>query len=387
MLRKVAKMERKKIKYIAFYAINDNENRQVSLSAKNKIDYICSSLVRNSYDVEIISPSWTKNEKGFYKGDKLEINDHITMKDFFSFGARNKIGRWLRYGISLFQLFLFLAFKAKKDEQIIVYHSVILSLPIRAAQFIKKFKIILEVEEVYQDAQNLSEFMKASEYKIFKTADKFLFSTELLNRKINPERKPNIAIYGTYQLEKEIGVKFDDGKIHLVYAGTFDSRKGGAITAINAAKYLTEKYHLHIIGFGSKKDTEEVENRILEMSEYSKAIISYDGLLKGQEYTCFLQKCHIGLSTQLPTSDYNETSFPSKILSYMANGLKVISVDIEVVKNSSISKYVYFYEGQNGLKIAESIKSINLNKNYNSREIIEQLDNKFTSKLKRLLEC
>ena len=62
-----------------------------------------------------------------------------------------------------------------------------------------------------------------------------------------------MVIYGTYNVEKQIANKFDDGKIHCVYAGTFDPRKGG-MSAVNAAKFLDEKYHIHILGFGTEKD-------------------------------------------------------------------------------------------------------------------------------------
>lgn len=46
-----------------------------------------------------------------------------------------------------------------------------------------------------------------------------------------------------------------------MHAGTFDPRKGGAI----AAEYLPHNYHVHIIGFGLKCDTEQLKNKIKEI--------------------------------------------------------------------------------------------------------------------------
>ena len=48
----------------------------------------------------------------------------------------------------------------------------------------------------------------------------------------------------------------------------------------------------------------------------------------------FIQKCQIGLCTQNIDAAFNTTSFPSKILSYMSNGLEVVGVNIAAIKNS-----------------------------------------------------
>lgn len=381
-------MLNKNIKYIAFYSIDviASENRQSTLSATNKIDYICSALVKNNYEVEIISPSWSNNNKGLYKGRTEKVSENVTLKTFATFGAKNKITRILKYFFSLIQLFLFLLFKTKKNEQVLVYHSIILVLPIKIAMFIKKFNVILEVEEVYQDAQPMSKFMKKNEIMGFQQSNKYLLSTELLNNRINISNKPNLTIYGTYRIEDDRNVKFNDDKIHIVYAGTFDPRKGGALAAISATKHLPQNYHMHIIGFGSSDQVKNVLDKIEEVSAISQAIITYDGLLKGDDYIKFLQKCHIGLSTQLLDASYNETSFPSKILSYLANGLRVVTVRLKVIEKSQIGDIVYYYESQEPNEIANAITRVDFSIPYNSRKRILKLDDDFIVNLGKLIE-
>lgn len=377
----------KKIKYIAFYSdINGKKNRLEALSSVNKINYISKALNKNNYQVEIISPSWTNNTKGFYKAHYKKIQEGINIRYFATFGAKSKIGMLIKYSFSLIQLFIYLLIHTKKNEPLIVYHSIILYLPIKIAKFFKGFKLILEVEEIYQDVQSLPKYFKIMEYSFFKLADKYIFSTELLNNKLNIEDKPYTIIYGTYQVEKEQKLKFDDDKIHVVYAGTFDPRKGGAIAAA-AAEYLPDNYHVHIIGFGSNEDTKLLLDKIEQVSKKSHAKVTYDGLLKGKDYIEFLQKCHIGLSTQIPNSTFNETSFPSKILSYMANGLRVVTVRIKAIEISSIGKNVYYYNQQSPKSIAEAIMSIDMNEEYNSRGLIRKLDKDFIHNIKVLLEC
>ena len=286
---------------------------------------------------------------------------------------------------SLIQLFFYLLINTKRNETIILYHSVILSFPIRVAKYLKKFKLILEVEEIYQYAQILPKHMKTSEYKIFYAADSYIFSTEMLNLKINHFKKPYVIIHGSYKIEKVRYSQKNDSKIHVVYAGTLDFKKGGAIVAVDVAKFLPENYHIHIIGFGSEDQLKSIKQAVKKTNEISTSTVSYDGLLRGEKYVEFLQKCHIGLSSQNPKAEYNDTSFPSKILSYMANGLRVVTVRIKAIELSSIGNAVNYYEEQNPEEIAEVIRNLSFNDSYDNKRIIKELDEKFCTNLLELL--
>ena len=250
---------------------------------------------------------------------------------------------------------------------------------------LKKFNVMLEVEEIYQDVKSLGKRNNKREYRDFKDADMYIFPTKLLNDKINLKNKPYAIIHGTYQVEKDRGVSFNDKKIHVVYAGTFDPHKGGAIAAVGSTEFLSENYHVHIIGFGSDKDTEYIRKVIDNTNKKSKATVTYDGLLSGEEYIQFLQKCQIGLSTQNPEAKFNDTSFPSKILSYMANGLRVVTVRIPAIEASDIGNDVYYYDKQEPEEIAKVIMSIDFNDGYDGRSKIKNLDKKFSMELKTLL--
>jgi glycosyltransferase involved in cell wall biosynthesis len=193
-------------------------------------------------------------------------------------------------------------------------------------------------------------------------------------------------VHGTYKAEQDRGERFEDDLIHVVYAGTFDPRKGGVAAAIAAAEFLPANYHVHILGFGSEPDTQTIKNAVTEVAEKSKAKITFEGLLSGEDYIRFLQKCHIGLSTQNPEADFNATSFPSKILSYMANGLNVVSVRIPAVETSAVADLINFYDEQTPEQIAATILQVNLNSNADSRLALSELNEKFEFQLKMLLD-
>lgn len=372
------------MKYIASYDNNINENRTYVLAAVNKINYICKALNVLGEKIEIISAARTKNNK-FYGGKIKTLADGITLKLFPTLPGSNAIFRRISLLFSQINLFLYMFMHVSKNEKVIVYHGLAYGNALHFAKKIKKFKVCLEVEEIYQDVKSLGARKNRREYRDIKEADMYIFPTKLLNNKINLENKPYAIIHGTYQVEKDRGVSFNDKKIHVVYAGTFDPRKGGALAAVAATEFLPENYHVHIIGFGSDKDTGHIRKIIDETNKKSKAKVTYDGLLSGEDYIQFLQKCQIGLSTQNPEAKFNDTSFPSKILSYMANGLRVVTIRIPAIETSDIGSDVYYYDKQDPKEIANTIINIDFKDGYNGRKRISMLNDRFIHDIKRFM--
>ena len=179
--------------------------------------------------------------------------------------------------------------------------------------------------------------------------------------------------------------RFDDDKIHVVYAGTLDPRKGGTV-AVNMASHLTPEYRVHILGFGREEEIRAIKSMCVEVTNRGGASVTYDGLLKGEAYIEFLQKCQIGLSTQNPLAKFNNTSFPSKILSYMSNGLQVVSVDIDAIRRSPVSEYIYFYREQTPEDIARTILNIDWNSPFDTRAVVQNLDYRFVEQMRSFLD-
>lgn len=374
------------IYYLGYYDNDTNkaENRNYVLAATNKMTYIVSVLERAGYSVRLISASQTMNTKS-YPEKTVSIGEYSQLTLFKTLPWGNKARRVLSVLYSKYRLVAYMFKNFSKGDTVLVYHSVAYAPLLTFMKKIKKFKLVLEVEEIYADVNGKKNDRK-KEYKLFKTADAYVFPTELLNEKLNKENKPNCIIYGTYQVEEDRNCKFDDGKIHAVYAGTFDPRKGGALAAAAAAAELDFNYHIHILGFGGKQEVEMMKETIAELAKSCECGITYDGLLSGEDYIRFIQSCHIGFSTQMPDADFNATSFPSKVLSYLANGLRVVSVKIDAIERSAIGGLMYFYEENTPKAIAEAVKKIDINDPYDSRAAISLLDNQFVLEIKDILE-
>ena len=378
-------MER--VKYICFYDKIDAEiERNYVLAATTKIDYIISALNKNNIGVDIVSFSGCVEKKCVFAKGGVSHDGVNTLRLFHSFGSygfflTRILSRWF---VTLQFIFWFLI-SVKKNEEIIIYHSLGYAGLFLFLKRIKSFSIIGEIEELYQNVTKYSKKEERDELAFVDACDKYIFPTLLLNKKVNTYNKPFVIIHGLYQVEKDRKVSFNDNKIHAVYAGTFDPNKGGAAAAA-AAAFLPENYHIHILGFGNKEDTEFIKETIQSTALKSKATVTFDGLLKGEEFIEFLQKCEIGLSTQDPAAAFNGTSFPSKILVYMANGLKVVSIKIPAIEQSGVGSYISYYENQTPEEIADAIRKVSEDNNFvDGRSVLNRLDEEFIQELNYLI--
>ena len=371
------------MKYFGYYADDKRLDKvNCTLAAVNKMNYIADVIAKVAGSTEIISFSSILG--GSQKSECIQLKNDVSVKYFDLKSYKSRIVRVILRFFDKLKLLLWIIKNVDKDEPVIVYHSLGYVNLINIAHKLKKFKLIYEVEEIYADVIGKKRLRK-HEIKILKSADAYIFPTKLLSDLINESKKPEVFIHGTYKVEHNREVSFNDGKIHIVYAGTFDPRKGGALAAISAAEFLSSNHHIHIIGFGNDEDIKNIKERIDEISEISQATVTYDGLLSGEEYIQFIQSCDIGLSTQNPNAAFNDTSFPSKILSYMANGLRVVTIRIPTIEQSAIGNNMYYYDEQTPKKIAEAIMSVDFSQPYDSRKTIMELSNNFTKELDLLL--
>lgn len=373
--------------YLGYYSCEllEDQNRRAAPPAMNKMNYIIHVISENlEKKLMVISPAVTGIRK-WMKGRKQKLNGNCELKTFDSFDSKIKPVRVLGLLLTKLEMFLFLIFNVKCDDTLIVYHSMALISAVMAVKKLKKCKLIIEVEEIYSDVKD-NENLRKKELNAFHVADSYIVITELLNKKINPENKPKVISHGTYRMNPKYSEKINDGKTHLVYAGSFNPIKGGACVAIEAARYLDEKYVLHILGKGTSEEINSVKNAIDSVSKETSCKIVYEGYKSGVEFDSFIQSCHIGLSTQQPNGKYNASSFPSKILMYLTNGLAVVSVRIPAVETSDVGDLVEYYDNTEPKSIADAIMRMSTEKFNNSiNSEIDDLNKKFTRELSELL--
>lgn len=375
-----------RIKYICHYETPLSKHKHVITEAGvKKMNYVIDALQRAGFGVDVISVAKSSESRLFTPKESIVVDNNLSVRFFSSF----RRGGWFYKSINTIWSYLnFMLFilTLQKGETVLVYHSLGFYNLLIIAKRLKKIRLIMEVEEVYQDVMPLPRIETMWEYKSIGSADGYIFPTELLDEKINKQHKPSMVIYGTYLIERRIANKFNDSKIHVVYSGTFNPYKGGAMAAIESARFLPDNYMIHISGFGDEEMQQKIQNRIIEVNGLGKAQVIYEGCLEYDDYIRLLQQCHIGLCSQTSKGVYNDTSFPSKILTYLSNDLIVVSSPSSAVLHSEISGLIHFCDDSKEDGLAKSIMEIDVINSISGNEMLQELDKRCVKKIKTLLE-
>lgn len=368
--------------YVAFYNPKEEEGLRVAnYAGEDKIDYICEVL--NQMNERVVILSNTKSiKKQYLKKTKYVRSSKKAIIMFASLSCSNTLMHVIDVLFGFIQLAIYLLHNVKKGDIVLVYHSLGYRKFFNFFRKIKNFKYLLEVEELFQYIDCANSFKK-HENKIFSEPDAFIFSNNILEKKVNVNNKPMAVINGIYKNEKRICEVTKSEKIKVVYAGSLEIQKGVDFV-IRAAEYLDEQYEMKIIGFGRKEDITRVSDLIAEVQVRTNCKITYDGTYKGTAYLSYVQSCDIGVCVQDPEDIFNLYEFPSKIFSYMSNGLRVVVNELEQIKKSEIAKYLTIAEGIEPLQIASAIIDAS-NIQIDASDILSKLNDRFLNKLKDIM--
>lgn len=372
------------IYYLGYYAKPAvAPSRHAFPSAVTKMDYVMDCLGRLGYRVICLSLS------PVYRGEAeservIELSGSSRLILLRSAGRRGKFDLPAQRLLNKFYTAAGVFRAVPRGATLVAYHSLVYS---RILSFLKRFKgvrLILEVEESYSDVSG-SKLDALTERRIFKAADGFICSSPTLLEAVNRAGRPSCVAFGSYLKPKRKKISFGDGRTHVVYSGTFDRRKKGALNAVAAADYLGEGYVVHVIGFGSKEDTEELERLADEHNRRGDSTVEVLPALYGDEYEVFLQKCDIGLSSQALDAEFVGTSFPSKVLVYLANGLKVVSGRLASIQGTLLESALFLYSDDDPKVIAACIENAAHSRSANCDEVLARLDEEFLADLRCVL--
>lgn len=370
------------IYYVGFYSDeNRQDHRFVSPGASDVFRYVFSVLGKEFVNqVVVINNAPVVDKKGRFPEEHFIHNGiEEVYRPFCNFG---RLIRHFQNSSSKSWLFKYLSKRLTKQDTLIVYHSP--SYLDEITRLVEKTgcRFILQVEEIYANAaKNVDEGLLAKEKALFQEADGFILASESLEKSLPLSNKPFSLLYGPYFSYAGSVQPFSaDGKKHLVYAGTFDPVKGGALNALKTMPYLDDSYVLHILGFG---DDSFLKKTCEELQISSKVI--FEGCKTGVAFKDFLARCDVGLATQNPEAVFNQTSFPSKILTYLGCRLAVVSSASSSVLESKIHADVFVYEGNDPKNIALAIRQA-VSSNKKSSCLIDSLSKDFCSSLERLVK-
>lgn len=201
-------------------------------------------------------------------------------------------------------------------------------------------------------------FLKDKKLKI-STVTKRAYNTLKKNYEINGKIS---QIYHTVDTSKfHKGVKEEDNKFHILFAGKLLYEKG-LDTIIELIETMdNEKYHFHIVGDGEYKD------KISYVFEYEN--VTYHGWISDKtELANIYQQCHIFLNPSIKNSKWQEL-FGIVNIEAMASGLVVIASD-HIGPSEIIESGVngFLVEEKESSEISNIIKSL-----YEDRDLFQAI--------------
>lgn len=369
------------IHYIGFCA-GDKEfdTFRGNVAGNLKMHYVASALCRAGFDVRMVSLSKTKKR---YQKRTTEKQNNIPIYHIASFGSENRFITIFNRLIFYIQIFFYILFKVKKEDTVLVYHSMRITGFLAALKRIKKAPFLLEIEEIYAYQADGIQAYRDKEIRAIKKYEGYILVNGLLSEILNIDPSRSIVLYGSYVPSPKYA-KEEDGITHVLYAGAIEQLNKGAFTAIETARYLPSGFKMHIIGNGTEEDLLKLKNRIDEINrenETSGCKIIYDGFLKGEALDQYMSRCHIGLGTYPIREGYSDYIFPSKLISYMAHNLTVVTGRSACYEKAPISEDWVFYDQNDIKKIAEAVIKASSQERINSRDKLIKLDDEFVQHL------
>lgn len=373
------------VHYIGWY-IGENEDALYTgnVPGKLKMRYVARKILEAGKALKILSLAERK-KKGFYGKKEYKTKEGVDVLYTGGYAGGNKIGRYLNDLLKKLQFVLYVIFNVKKNDTIILYHSVAYTKLLANLKRIFKRSVVIEVEEIYGYSATVDRPWVNKEIETIKAMENFIVVNAGIPVELGIAKEHYVVSYGVCDIPKCHVDRFKDGKIHVVYAGTIERRKLGALTAAEAARYLPENYIMHIIGFGAEENIQYLQEKIHEVNEAcGDTKVRYEGYYTGSVLDDFLFQCHIGLSSNVMRPNFANHSFPSKVITYMCHDLSVVLGYAKAFYDVPIAKDWSFYMEHNPQQIAEAIQKTQIAPKGYYTDLIQRMDDELINFIKRV---
>ena len=337
----------------------------------------------SSHDLVIVSTAPGK-KSSYFTCLRVEKNDRETQLYLAVLkSCESKLIRVLNQIISFIQLFIYILFRVKKDDYVLIYHGYGISKLMWQVRRLVRRKFLFFVGEIYTAVGERSQKEIEQEIRYVSQAYGYIYGNDCMNEMFS-FNKPYAVLYSSYKKVGNGKGSFGDGKIHAVYAGKIAREiVNDAFIAAECAKHLDENYKIHILGYGFMEDLNYLKYVIDEINNNKGyEVVSYDGCLTGKDYDDFLNKCDIGLCTRTLPEPYCNYCFPSKTLIYLSHNLVPICPNIKVIANSDIASAVEYVDIMSPEELASRITTIKARRD--SSNLMQLLDSSFKNQLRLL---
>lgn len=378
------------IYYVGYYDIpRDGQYlRSVSPAAVRKMDYVIRALCELGEDVTVVSPAIPSSPtvKSEMRSQVESVGAHCDLVFAPTLPIRNARLQSINARFARLWLKYYLCRHVRKNDVVMLYHVPVLAPAITASLKKVGYKFILELEEIYAKVWKMSKTEQKSEETLISLCNgNAIVVSEALKEKVGFDHA--LVSYGSYKVYSGPIHRTapEDGKIRLVFSGGIEKTRGGAFIALDVIRKLPERYSLTISG---SIDT-NIKNEFIQMIqqinvEKGYQCVKYVGLLPQEQFDELLLNADIALNLQRE-GEYGGFLFPSKILTYLAYELPVVTTPGESVCKSSLKDILFITSDYKVETIIQTIEAVNFSKQSNYRQTLKEMDAEFKKALRELI--
>jgi hypothetical protein len=306
----------------------------------------------------------------------LNLNSELPNSDYISFiyasdykiliGVDNMAPWFFTKWISLIARIPFVIYVFLKYDRIIIYHSEGFYYYFPIFLFFKK-KIILQVNEIYANVVP-NKIKLYFELKYINTFQKIIVSNIWLKENWFP--KKNVIVRGGYFRFQKVNNIVVRPNNTFIYVGSVDEVKMGNLSIVkNLIETTPNNIELYLCVLASDEIYQLLTNLIVD-----KPQVKLFRNVKDKELTDFYHKCKYGLVLQDSTKPFNLSSFPSKVFSYLNNGVTPIAQKNYSILHSEVCNLFCFTDNWNWDSILDNNSTIT-NVDHISKKLKEELNN------------
>lgn len=209
------------------------------------------------------------------------------------------------------------------DIVVIDNYELIYVLAARLTRIFKRFSIILDYEDgkhlidrgIIRTISGLAEVLGRG------MIQGALLASPGLGARV-PEGIPTEIVPGFLSGSVSTRLPEPGAPVRFLYSGSLDSARGGDLLVAVVKLLPASGWRLDITG-GIGEYADELSQ--LSKQENFRGKVYFHGALPSEEYHKLARECHVGLNCQKSSDPISQVTFPSKIFSYLSQGLVVIS--------------------------------------------------------------
>ncbi len=189
-------------------------------------------------------------------------------------------------------------------------------------------------------------------HKIIGKCTHYVFLTEAMNERLNPQNKPYTIVEGVCDEDAPCDAPdaASSKERACLYAGLLDAEYGvkSMVDAFLLAKI--PDCRLHICGAGPYTD------ELKALAEKNENVV-YHGVMMNQDVVALEKKVCLLINPRPSTGEFTKYSFPSKNMEYMTSGTPVLANKLPGIPDEYYD-HIFTFSGETTEEMAESIKSV-----------------------------